>query len=148
MAGKKKWSFTEFEDPALSEAVKELQINRTMYVGQFSKDDDFENELIEVGNTSELFEKIPAKAEVEIETLEGDMDDQELHFEGISEFKRDNLILKVDALQEQSETADVLEHFLKLFGKGKKWQEVFEDPAAKAAFMQRLDAVASLLEES
>ncbi len=84
MAGKKKWSFTDFEDPAMSEAVKELQINRTLYVAPFSKDDDMENELVEVGNTGELFEKIPARASVEIETLEGDMDAQELHFKNIS----------------------------------------------------------------
>ena len=146
MAGKTKWKFAEFEDPQLTTVAQALQMNRTMYVDQFSEDPEFENKLVQVGTTSELFEAIPAKAQVEVEKLNGDMEDVELHFEGISDFERNKIILMVEALREQAETADLLEHFLKLFGKGGKWQKVFEDPALKAGFMQRLEAVLNLLE--
>jgi hypothetical protein len=148
MAGKTKWKFAEFEDPKLSTVAQALQMNRTMYVDQFSNDPDFENQLIEVGSTSELFEKVPAKASVEVDKLDGDMEDAELHFRKISDFNRDSIILKMESLREQAETADLLEHFLKLFGKGGKWKQVFEDPAKKAGFMARLDAVLKLLEEA
>ena len=148
MAGKKKWKFAEFEDPKLSTVAQALQMNRTMYVDQFSNDPDLENQLLEVGSTSELFEKIPAKASIEIEKLDGDMEDAELQFKKIADFNRNNLILKIDPLREQAETADLLEHYLKLFGKGGKWKQVFEDPARKAGFMERLDAVLKLLEEA
>lgn len=148
MAGKTKWKFAEFEDPNLTTVAQASQMNRTLYVDQFSDDDSFENQLLEVGNTSELFEKIPAAASVEVDKLDGDMEDAELSFKKISDFKRENLILMLESLREQSETADILEHFLKLFGKGSKWKNVFEDPAAKAGFTQRLDAIVELLEST
>ncbi|MCK4413944.1 MAG: hypothetical protein KAY32_10385 [Candidatus Eisenbacteria sp.] len=148
MAGKKKWKFAEFEDPKLTTVAQALQMNRTMYVDQFSEDPDFENQLIEVRDTSELFEKVPAKASVEFDKLDGDMEDAELHFKRISDFNRDNTILMLDALREQAETADLLEHFLKLFGKGGKWKQVFEDAATREGFKQRLDAVLNLLEST
>lgn len=148
MAGKTKWKFAEFEDPDLTTVAQAAQMNRTIYVDQFSEDPSLENALLNIGNTSELFEKIPAKTSVEVEKLGGDMEDAELHFQRISDFKRDNVILMLDSLREQSETADLLEHFLKLFGKGGKWKGVFEDPAKKAAFSERLDAVISLLDSS
>ena len=146
MAGKKKWKFAEFEDPKLTTVAQAAQMNRTLYVEQFSGDADLENQLVQISNTGELFEKIPARASVEVDKLDGDMEDAELAFKKIADFKRDNVILMLEALREQSETADLLEHFLKLFGKGGKWKQVIEDPALKAGFMQRLEAVLNLLE--
>lgn len=148
MAGKTKWKFAEFDDPKLTKVAQAQQMNRTLYVDQFSTDPDFENQMMKIGNASELFEKIPAKASVEVEKLDGDMEDAELHFQKIGDFQKDRLILMLDALREQSETADLLDHFTKLFGKGGKWKQVFEDPATKAAFLERLDAVAKLIESA
>ena len=148
MAGKTKWKFAEFEDPNLTTVAQASQMNRTLYVDQFSQEDDFENQLFEVGNTSELFEKIPAQASVEIDKLDGDMEGADLEFKKIADFKRENIILMLESLREQAETADLLEHFLKLFGKGGKWKNVFEDPATKAGFTQRLDAIIELLEST
>jgi hypothetical protein len=145
MAGKTKWKFAEFGDPEMTTVVERMQINRTLFVDQFSQDPDLENTVVEVSNTRDLFQKIPARAGVEIEKLDGDMEDSELEFQGIADFNRDRIILMLEALREQSETADILEHFLKLFGKGGKWKAVFDDPAARAGFLQRLDAVLALL---
>jgi hypothetical protein len=146
MAGKTKWKFAEFDDPKLTKVAQAQQMNRTLYVDQFSTDPDFENQMLKIGNASELFEKIPAKASVEVDKLDGDMEDAELHFQKIGDFQKDRIILMLEALREQSETADLLDHFTKLFGKGGKWKQVFEDPATKAGFLQRLDAVAKLIE--
>lgn len=148
MAGKQKWKFAEFEDPKLSTVTEALQMNRTLYVDQFSDDPDLENQLIEVGSTRELFEKIPAKANVDVETLEGDMVNEDLEFGGIGDFKKEAITLKIEALREQAETADLLEHFEKLFGKGGKWKQVFDDPATKAGFLERLKAVMDLVENA
>ncbi len=148
MAGKTKWKFAEFDDPKLTKVAQAQQMNRTLYVDQFSTDPDFENQMIKVGNASELFEKIPAKAAVEVEKLDGDMEDAELHFQKIGDFQKDRIILMLEALREQSETADLLDHFTKLFGKGGKWKQAFEDPAVKAGFLQRLEAVAKLIESA
>ena len=148
MAGKTKWKFAEFDDPKLTKVAQAQQMNRTLYVDQFSTDPDFENQMMKIGNASELFEKIPAKASVEVEKLDGDMEDAELHFQKIGDFQKDRIILMLEALREQSETADLLDHFTKLFGKGGKWKQVFEDPAMKAGFLQRLDAVAKLIEST
>ncbi|MFC1572954.1 hypothetical protein ACFL6M_05075 [Candidatus Eisenbacteria bacterium] len=146
MPDKKKWEFATFEDPEAHEITKGQQMNRTLYVDKFSDDPSHENELVEIGNTTELFEKLPAKASVEVETLSGDVDDAELLYTGIPDFKRDAIILKLNALREQAETAALLEHFLKLFGTGGKWKRVFEDAETKAAFQRRLDWVLGLLE--
>lgn len=148
MAGKTKWKFAEFDDPKLTKVAQAQQMNRTLYVDQFSADPDFENQMMKIGNASELFEKIPAKASVEVDKLDGDMEDAELHFRKIGDFQKDRIILMLEALREQSETADLLDHFTKLFGKGGKWKQVFEDPATKAGFLQRLDAVAKLIESA
>jgi hypothetical protein len=148
MAGKQKWKFAEFEDPKLSTVAQALQMNRTLYVDQFSEDPDFENQMLEIGSTSELFEKIPAKANVDVETLDGDMANEDLLFSGIAEFKKEAITLKLEALREQSETADILEHFTKLFGKGSKWKQVFDDPATRAGFLERLNAVLDLVESA
>ena len=148
MAGKTKWKFAEFDDPKLTKVAQAQQMNRTLYVDQFSTDPDFENQMLKIGNASELFEKIPAKASVEVDKLDGDMEDAELHFQKIGDFQKDRIILMLEALREQSETADLLDHFTKLFGKGGKWKQVFEDPATKAGFLQRLDAVAKLIESA
>ena len=148
MAGKTKWKFAEFEDPKLSTVAQALQMNRTMYVDKFSDDPDLENQLIQIANTSELLEKIPAKASVEVDKLDGDMEDGELHFKKISDFDRDKITLMLEALREQAETADLLDHYLKLFGKGGKWKKLFDDPATKAGFLQRLDAVLNLIESA
>jgi hypothetical protein len=148
MAGKTKWKFAEFDDPKLTKVAQAQQMNRTLYVDQFSTDPDFENQMMKIGNASELFEKIPAKASVEVDKLDGDMEDAELHFQKIGDFQKDRIILMLEALREQSETADLLDHFTKLFGKGGKWKQVFEDPAVKAGFLQRLEAVAKLIESA
>ncbi len=148
MAGKQKWKFAEFEDPKLTTVAQALQMNRTMYVEQFSDDPDLENQLLQIGNTRELFEKIPARANVDVEKLDGDMENEDLEFGGISEFKKEAIILKLEALREQAETADLLEHFLKLFGKGGKWKQVFDDPATRAGFLERLNAVLDLVENA
>ncbi len=148
MAGKTKWKFTEFEDPRLSTVAQALQMNRTLYVDHFSQDPDLENQLVSVANTTELFEQLPARAEAEVEKLSGDMEQVAMHFKRISDFDRNNIIMMVDALRDQAETVDLLEHFMKLFAKGGKWKQVFDDPATKAGFMQRLDAVLNLLESA
>lgn len=148
MAGKTKWKFAEFDDPKLTKVAQAQQMNRTLYVDQFSTDPDHENQMLKIGNASELFEKIPAKASVEVEKLDGDMEDAELHFQKIGDFQKDRITLMLEALREQSETADLLDHFAKLMGKGGKWKQAFEDPAVKAGFLQRLDAVAKLIESA
>jgi len=148
MAGKTKWKFAEFDDPKLTTVAQAQQMNRTLFVDQFSQDPDLENQLIKIGNTAELFEKIPARASVEVEKLDGDMEDAELQFQKIGDFNRDRIILMLETLREQSETSDLLEHFAKLFAKGGKWKQVFEDPALKAGFLQRLDAVMKLIESA
>ena len=132
-----------------SEALADLQQNRTLFVQKLTDDDPVKAvPVYDLKNVEEVFNHFKPKVSVEFEKEDGSSKEDELRFGNLADFSTKNIVAQNSFLQDLSIQQEQYQKIVKQLKTNKLMKLVTENPEAKEAFISSLQALIQELEDS
>lgn len=130
-----------------SEAIAEIQSNRTLIVEKLTADDPINPEPIE-GLTSieEVFKHYRPELDIEFENEEGQPVKENFQFSSVADFSAKNLTENSSFLNDLKVQQDFYNKLIKQLRSNKVLQRALDNPDAKAAFVEVLKELSKELD--
>ena len=132
-----------------SEAMADLAQNRTMFVQKLTEDDYYAPEAVYgLKNVDEVFNHFKPKVEVEFENAEGASSSETLHFNNVADFSPKSITAQSPFLQDLNVQQEQNQKIVKQLKTNKLMKMVMDNPDAKQAFLNAIEALLQEVEEN
>jgi len=122
-----------------SEGMADIPMNRSMFVQKLTSNDPVRPEAVyDLKTVEEVFAHFKPSVEVEFEGNDGSTKTEELHFNGVADFKASNMVNQSPFLQDLNSEKDDYQKVMKQLKTNKLVRNVIENPETKASFMSAL----------
>ncbi len=130
-----------------SEGMAEISMNRSLFVQKLTADDPIRPQAVyDLKTVDEVFEHFKPKVEVEFEKPDGSTKGEELHFNGVGDFKASSMVSQSPFLTGLNSQKDEYQKLVKQLKTNKLVKNVIENPETKQAFMAALQALIAELD--
>lgn len=132
-----------------SEAVGDIPQNRTLMVEKLTADAPFKPEITE-GLTSieDVFNHFKPSVELEFEDVEGKSKEEQLRFNGLSDFGVKGMVGQSSVLQDLTLQKDQYYKIIKQLKSNKLLRKALENPESRQALLNALYALSKEIEQS
>lgn len=131
----------------VSEGISDIPQNKTLVIEKLTDDPAVMPEIVTgLKNINEVFEHFKPSKEVEFTDAEGAGISETLRFKGIADFSPKGIIAQSNYMQELNMQFEDLQKFIKQLKSNKILQTLLNNPEAKAAYIQGLQAMMEELE--
>ena len=132
-----------------SEAVGDIPQNRTLMVEKLTADAPFKPEITE-GLTSieDVFNHFNPTVELEFEDVEGKSKEEQLRFNGLSDFGVKGMVAQSSVLQDLTLQKDQYYKIIKQLKSNKLLRKALENPESRQALLNALYALSKEIEQS
>ncbi|MCU0449975.1 MAG: hypothetical protein MUC97_09065 [Bernardetiaceae bacterium] len=132
-----------------SEAISEIAQNRTLFIQKLTADAPFRPQIVEgLKTVDEVFDYFKPEQDVEFTTEDGASVSEKLQFKGVGDFTAKNITQQSKFLQSLDGQAKDYQQLLKQLKSNKILKAMLENPDAKAAYLQALQALIQELEDA
>lgn len=132
-----------------SEAIAELQQNKTLFIQKLTKDAPFSPQFVPDLTTPEAaFDFFKPSVEMEFENEDGSSRSEELHFTGLSDFGSKGITGQSKFIQELVNQEDTYLKLVKELKSNKAIQTALQNKESKTAFLTALTAMIKELEDA
>jgi hypothetical protein len=132
-----------------SDAISDLQQNRTLLIEHFTGEDPIEPEVVQgLSTIGSVFEHFRPNVEVAFEQEDGSTSDEKLEISGLQDFGSKGITKKSDFLQELNIQQEELNQINRQFRTNKVLLKAFENPDAKASFVSALQELMNEIDEA
>jgi len=132
-----------------SEAMADLAQNRTIFVQKLTQDEPLRPEAVyDLKTVEEVFQHYKPNVNVEFESADGSTKSENLRFGNLGDFGSNNLVQQSPFLKDLSVQEEQYQKISKQLKTNKMMKLVMENPEAKQAFLQALQALFQELDEN
>ena len=132
-----------------SEGMADIPMNRSLFVQKLTADDPIKPEAVyDLKTVDEVFAHFKPKIEIDFEKQDGSSVGEELHFNGIADFKSTSVVNQSNYLQGLNSEKEDYQKLMKQLKTNKIVRNVIENPETKAAFMNALQALIQELDSN
>ena len=132
-----------------SEAMMDLDQNRTLFVQKLTQDDPIKPEAVyDLKTVEEVFEHYKPTVNVDFSTSDGVTAGETLRFGNLGDFSSKSITSQSPFLQDQAVQQEQYQKIVKQLKTNKVMKMVVENQDAKLAFMNSLQALIQELEET
>jgi hypothetical protein len=132
-----------------SEAMMDLDQNRTLFVQKLTQDDPLKPEAVyDLKTIEEVFQHFKPNVNVDFQNAEGVSSSEEIRFANLGDFSSKTITEKSPFLQDLSVQQEQYQKIVKQLKTNKAMQKVMENPDTKAAFLNSLQALIQELDET
>ena len=122
-----------------SEGMADIPMNRSLFVQKLTADDPVRPEAVyDLKTVEEVFEHFKPAVEVEFEQQDGSSKAEQIHFNGVADFKASNMVAQSPFLQDLNGQKEEYQKLVKQLKTNKLVRSVIENPETKASFMAAL----------
>lgn len=131
-----------------SEGMASISMNRSLFVQKLTADDPIRPEAVyDLKTVEEVFDHYKPKVEVEFDKPDGSTQSEEIHFNGVGDFKASSMVAQSPLLQGLNNEKDEYQKLMKQLKTNKLVRNVIENPDTKAAFMSALQSLINELDQ-
>lgn len=132
-----------------SEAITDLDQNRTLFVQKLTHDEPMKPEAVyDLKTIEEVFAHFKPEVPVEFQTADGSSVQEDLRFGNLGDFSTKSITDQSSFLQSLSIQKEQYEKMMKQLKNNKPLQNVINNPETKAAFVNALKSLISELDEN
>jgi len=122
-----------------SEGMADIPMNRSLFVQKLTADDPVRPQAVyDLKTVEEVFEHFKPAVEVEFEQQDGSSKSEQIHFNGVGDFKASNMVAQSPFLQDLNSQKEEYQKLVKQLKTNKLVRNVIENPETKASFMAAL----------
>ncbi|HMK07174.1 MAG TPA: hypothetical protein VK476_06570 [Flavobacterium sp.] len=132
-----------------SEGMADIPMNRTLFVQQLTADAPNRPQAVYgLKTVDEVFQHYKPNVEVDFERNDGSTKSEQIHFNGISDFKAASMVGQSPFLQELNSQKEEYQKLMKQLKTNKQLSNIIGNPETKAAFVNVLQTLIQELNEN
>jgi len=132
-----------------SEAMMDLDQNRTLFVQKLTAEDAFEPQAVyDLKTVQEVFEHYKPSVDVDFQTADGVTSNETLRFKNVSDFSTKAMTEQSSFLKDLEVQKEQYQKIVKQLKTNKLMKSVVENPEYRSAFINSLQALVQELEET
>jgi hypothetical protein len=132
-----------------SEAMMDLDQNRTLFVQKLTADDPIKPQAVyDLKTVQEVFDHYKPNVEVEFQTADGTTKNETLHFRSVGDFSTKAMIEQSSFLKDLEVQKEQYQKIVKQLKTNKLMKSVIENSDYKTAFINSLQALIQELDEA
>lgn len=132
-----------------SEGIADIPMNRTLVIEKLTDDDPKKPMIVEgLKSIEEVFAHFKPKVEVAFEKEDGSSQSEQLNFNNLGDFGAKGIINQSSFLKDLDLQKNEYGKIIKQLKSNKVLKNVLENPDAKSAFINALQAMAQEIEEA
>lgn len=130
------------------EAITQISSNRTLLVQKLTARPTKPEPVTGLKTLNEVFEHFKPEVKVEFENEQGAPINEELHFSTLSDFTRDGIVEQSEFLKDMNTQQENFHKFIKQLKSNKILKSALQNPEAKQAYLQALQAMIQEIEQA
>jgi hypothetical protein len=132
-----------------SEGIANIPLNRTFMVQKLTNEEPLSPQTVHgLKNISEVFDHFKPNIEVELSKEDGSTLNEEFHFSSLADFKPERIIDRSPFLKDSNVQLQQYDKIQKQAKTNKILAKVLDNPEAREAFMEVLNALSGELESA
>jgi len=132
-----------------SEAFADLPQNKTLFIQKLTQDDPIKPEVVKgLSNVQEVFDHYKPNADLELKGEDGEEIKETISFSNVGDFGPKGITKQSDHLNKLMQKKGEMSSIVKQLRSNKVVQNAFQDPDAKAAFLDTLKRLVNEIEEN
>jgi predicted component of type VI protein secretion system len=130
------------------EAITQISSNRTLLVQKLSSRPTKPEPVTGLKTINEVFDHFKPNVKVEFENEEGAPVNEELHFNNLADFTKNGIVEQSEFLKNLNAQQDSYHKFMKQLRSNKILKSALQNPEAKQAYLQALQAMIQEIEQA
>jgi len=132
-----------------SEAMMDLDQNRTMFIQKLTTTEDPRTEAVyDLKNVQEVFDHFKPNVDVDFQTADGQEKNENLRFKNVGDFSSNSITQQSSFLQDLQNQKEQYQKIAKQLKTNKVMKNVIENQEYRSAFISSLQALIQELEET